>query len=177
MRRLIVIAMATMPLLAVYGQPDQFLFIVGPRIGVSYVITSSLEFTEGISNIYSNGSYVPVMTIFGLAIEQRIILGQTNSHFAFQEMLMVGGLEQSIALPSLTFLIGYRDASGFEIGTGPTISFSGLGVIVAIGWTIESKGVFVPVDVSVVLPSNQRPTSIALTTGFNFLRRRSSGRR
>ena len=51
MRRLIVIAMATMPLLAVYGQPDQFLSIVGPRIGVSYVITSSLEFTEGVSNI------------------------------------------------------------------------------------------------------------------------------
>ena len=114
-------------------RPEEFAFVIGPRLGASYVFTDSVAYTEAVNEIYPEGEYYPFMTLFGISLEQRVLLGMTSSHFAFQEVIMVGGLEQSIALPSASFLIGYRDLSGFEVGAGPTISFSGLGVIVAAG--------------------------------------------
>ena len=159
--------------------PAGFQVIVGPRIGVSYYITTPEMFTESISDLYvfPSGNYFPVTTLFGVMAEQRILLGETRSHFAFQEVLLIGGLEQAIGLPSLSVLIGYRDASGLEIGAGPTLSLSGLGVVTAIGWTISTSGVYIPVNLSLVLPSQQRPAGVALTTGFNFVVRRSSPHR
>lgn len=154
--------------------PAEFQFIIGPRIGVSYVATSASAFTDAVNDYFYTSDpvgYVPVTSIFGLIAEQRILLGETNSHFAFQEILLVSGLEQAIALPSGAFLIGFRAASGFEIGVGPTASFSGIGVVAAIGWTFSFSGVYVPVDLSVVLPNRERPMSIAVTTGFNFITR------
>jgi hypothetical protein len=157
--------------------PQSFAFVVGPRIGVSYMFMSQEEFSERIQARYPDGEYVPLTTLFGITFEQRIVLGNTESHFAFQQLVMVGAIEQSIALPSAAFLVGYRDLSGFEIGAGPSLSVGGLGVIAAIGWTISANGVFVPVDVSVLLPNQQRPTSVSVTTGFNFVSRRAKPRR
>ncbi len=158
---------------ALFGQererPPDFQFILGPRIGVAYDFTSTEEFTDAVRTRYPDGTYVPVTSLFGIIAEQRILLGETNNHFAFQEVLLVGGLEQSIALPVASVLVGYRDASGFEFGVGPNLSFAGIGVIVAAGYTISFSGVFVPVDVSVVIPNANRPASVALTTGFNFV--------
>ena len=124
-----------------------------------------------VETLYPPGSYVPVTSLFGVIAEQRILLGDTDSHFAFQEVVMIGGLEQSIALPTASFLIGYRDSSGFEVGFGPNVTLAGIGVVVAAGYTISYRGVFVPIDLSCVLPNAQRPASVALTTGFNFITR------
>lgn len=152
--------------------PAGFEFVIGPRLGVSGVLAYPDDFTESVQEVFPDGTYFPVMTVFGINFEQRVLLGQTDSHFVFQEIVLVSGLEQSIALPTASILIGFRDYSGFEIGAGPTISFSGLGVVVAVGWTFSTNGVFIPVDVSCVLPSAQSPTRLALTTGFNFVARR-----
>jgi len=154
--------------------PAGFLFVVGPRLGVSYTVTTSEGFTDAVNELFPSGTYVPVNTLFGVMAEQRILLGETRSHFAFQEVILVAGLEQSIALPAASLMIGYRDYSGFEIGAGPNLSLRGLGVVVAIGWTINARGVYIPIDVSCVLPSQQNAARIALTTGFNFVTRRSS---
>jgi len=150
------------------GRPEGYEFIVGPRVGASYIFTTSDEFTETVRELYTSGDYLPFYTLFGINFEQRILLGDTRSHFAFQELVLVGGLEQSIALPMGAVLIGYRDWSGFEIGLGPLVNLSGVGVVAAIGWTISSHGVYVPIDISVSLPNRDRPASVALTTGFNF---------
>jgi hypothetical protein len=148
-------------------EPDGFSLILGPRVGAMYLITTPAEFTEKVNQTFE-GSYFPVVSLFGLILEQRILLGETNSHFAFQEMVLVGGLEQSIALLSGVLLIGYRAASGFEFGIGPSLSISGIGVIIAVGWTFSYSGVNVPIDLGVTLPNASRPMSISLTTGFNF---------
>jgi hypothetical protein len=154
-------------------QPPDFQMIIGPRVGVSYVATDPESFTETVELIYWNEGrgYVPVTSLFGIIAEQRILLGETASHFAFQEVVLVSGLEQSIALPSASLLIGYRDASGFEIGFGPNVTLSGIGVVVAIGYTIDYRGVYVPIDLSCVIPSRERPAQFAFTTGFNFITR------
>lgn len=134
------------------------------------------DYTTLVQQLYPKSSYYPINTLFGVNFEQRILLGNTKSHFAFQEIFLIGGLEQSVALPEGAFLIGYRDYSGFEIGVGPLVSLAGIGVVAAIGWTLSFQGVFIPIDISVSLPSATRPASLALTTGFNFEIRRSSMR-
>lgn len=144
-----------------------FMFVIGPRIGVSYYIDSSEEFSTMLSD-YFPGEYFPVYTLFGLSLEQRILLGKTKSHFAFQEIILVGGLEQSIAIPIGAILIGFRSHSGFEFGFGPIGSFSGFGVVCAVGWTFSYREVYVPVDLHVILPNKERPPVVGLTFGFNF---------
>lgn len=149
--------------------PAGFQFIIGPRIGAAWMATSTSDFTQRVNHLFPGNSYEPITSIFGVSFEQRILLGETNSHFAFQEVVTIHGLEQSIALPLAAVLIGYRDTVGLEFGVGPTISFSGIGVMLALGWTFETRGVFLPVDVSVVLPNPSTPVTVGLTTGFNFI--------
>jgi hypothetical protein len=148
-------------------RPEAFSLIIGPRIGGSYVLETPESFTSSVSSLYS-GNYFPAVTLFGVTVEERILLGQTKSHFAFQEVLLIGGLEQGIALPEGAFLIGYRDFSGFELGVGPILHIGGIGVVAAIGWTFSFRGAFIPVDISFVFPNADRPPSISVTTGFNF---------
>lgn len=150
--------------------PAAYDLIVGPRLGITYIFTSAKEFTEAINERRDKeGNYVPLMSVFGVAAEQRLLLGETTSHFAAQELLLLSGMEQSLALPSGSLLMGYRDARGAEVGFGPTLSSTGIGVVIAAGWTFTYRGVYIPVDLSFVLPNKQRPANIALTTGFNFV--------
>ena len=148
--------------------PEALSLVFGPRIGGSYVLDTPEKFTADVNSLYPGGSYFPAMTLLGVTIEQRILLGQTKSHFAFQEVLLIGGLEQGVALPEGALLIGYRDYSGLEFGIGPILHLKGVSVVVAFGWTFSHQGVYVPVDISVIIPSKDRPASIAITTGFNF---------
>ncbi len=154
--------------------PEAFSLVFGPRIGCAWVWQTQEKFTSSVNELYS-GNYFPVMTLFGVTVEQRILLGQTRSHFAFQEVLLVAGLDQGVALPEGALLIGYRDYSGFEFGIGPILHFQGISVVVALGWTLSLHGAYVPVDISYVIQNTDRPASISITTGFNFqVRRRES---
>jgi hypothetical protein len=134
----------------------------------SYILDTPENFTAGVHSLYPSGNYFPAVTLFGITVEQRILLGQTKSHFAFQEIVLIGGLEQGIALPEGAFLIGYRDYSGLEFGIGPILHVGGVGVVAAVGWTFSYRGAYIPVDISFIIPNADRKASIAITTGFNF---------
>lgn len=160
-------------------EPAAFEFVLGPRIGVGYVFADWGEFSNEVSKfMYGDTSrtFYPVMSAFGLSLEQRILLGDTRNHFAFQEILMVNGLEQGTALPILSLLIGYRDARGFEFGAGPMVSISGVQILIAMGWTFSFSGVYVPVDVSYSIPNSASSSSVSITTGFNFITNRRRNR-
>ncbi|MBA7633384.1 hypothetical protein ES703_40950 [subsurface metagenome] len=152
--------------------------IFGPRVGISYIMANPDDFNDSVQEVFpdKNRKYFPVFTQFGINLEQRIRLGGTRSHFAFQEVLLIGGLDQNIVLPALNLLIGFRSHAGLEFGLGPNITMSrateGPGVTVsvvyAVGWTFAFKNVFVPVDLCIVpTPSDGHPR-LTLLTGFNF---------
>jgi len=149
-------------------RPAGFSVVLGPRIGGGYIFQTSAAFTASLRDFYPTGDYFPAMTLFGITVEERILLGNTRSHFAFQEIVLVGGLEQGIAMPEGAILIGYRDYSGLEVGIGPILHPAGFGVVAAVGWTFSYKGVHVPVDIGFTIPNAERPALLSLTTGFNF---------
>ena len=169
-RKLAAVAIALVLAVSAFAEepegPEAFSLIVGPRLGFSGFWPPD-GFNSSVSKLYS-GEYLPVVSLFGITVEERILLGQTKSHFAFQEILLVGGLEQGIALPEGGLLIGYRDYSGFELGAGPILHLGGIGVVAAIGFTFNFKGMYVPMDLSLIIPSAKKPASIAFTSGFNF---------
>ncbi len=177
------LAMLTLTLLlstaaTAYTEPEDaeepLYAVFGPRVGVSWRFTSVSEFSEDV------GTYFPIYSLFGACVELRIPLGETKSHFVVQEVLLVGGIDQSIALPSGAVLVGYRGASGFELGVGPILSFDqggfiyylgfsfSPGVVVAAGYTFSLGGIFVPIDVSWTVPNQRTWGGISVTTGFSF---------
>jgi hypothetical protein len=154
--------------------------VYGPRVGVTWVVTSPEDFDEAIQGVFpADRTYFPIFTQFGFNLEQRIRLGNTQSHFAFQEVLVLGGLDQNIILPSFSVMIGFRSRRGLEFGLGPNVSMKrsqeepgvDLSVVYSVGWTFSFEDVFVPVDFAFIpTPSDQKPR-ITLLTGFNFKKR------
>lgn len=151
------------------GSIPDFEMVFGPRVGVAYAAMSDKEFTEQVNRIFPGGNYSPLQTVFGVNFEQRILLGTTRNQFAFQENLYITGLEQSLFIPSASFLIGYRDSSGFEFGFGPILSINGVSVLGGVGYTFRFSGIYIPVDLSARIPSTKNPPVFSLTTGFNFI--------
>jgi hypothetical protein len=161
------------------GEPPRLEFAFGPRVGVTYVMASPQEFNDAVQEIFPDGSrdYIPIFTQFGLNFEQRVRLGDTSSHFAFQEVLLLGGVDQNFYLPSLSVLIGFRSRAGLEFGMGPNLSLkhssgslgASLAVVFSAGWTFMFSNVFVPVDLAFV-PSPEG-SRLTLLTGFNFKKR------
>lgn len=83
-------------------------------------------------------------------------------------VLLVGGLEQNVVLPSATWLIGVRKTNGVEVGVGPTITSSGTQVAVAGGITHHYSMVNVPINVAIA-PA-RKGVSLSLTAGLNWQR-------
>ena len=153
-------------------------FVFGPRVGISYSATTTANFNSLIQEYFPapERSYLPIMSQFGVNFEQRVQLGLTDSHFAFEEVIMLTGLDQSVFIPSVSLLIGFRSKAGLEFGLGPsfsvTYSDSGLNipvtVVYAVGWTISFSDVYIPINLVILpTPADGFPR-FGILTGFNF---------
>ena len=85
-------------------------------------------------------------------------------------VVLLGGLEQGVALPSLSWMVGLRSPTGLEFGIGPNITPAGVALAVAGGVTFRSGSLNVPVTFAVV-PS-EAGMRVSMLTGFNFRGRR-----
>ncbi len=149
---------------------DRIDFVFGPRVGFSYTTIDPASYTRELNKVpmFNRNSYFPVVSQFGLSCEQRILLGTTKSHFVFEEVLLVGGVDQSVAIPALSLLLGYRSDFGLEFGLGPIVSLSGLAVVYSVGWTFEFNDVYVPINIAFVPDFLEGHHGLSLFTGFNF---------
>jgi hypothetical protein len=152
--------------------------VFGPRAGFTFVAAPAADFNTMLQEFYPDAGrdYVPIMSQFGVNLEQRIQLGFTDSHFVFQEVILVTGLDQNILIPSFSGLIGFRSKFGLEFGLGPSFNIKAsdsgievaMTVVYAIGWTISFSGVYVPINLVVLpTPADGLPR-IGIITGFNF---------
>jgi hypothetical protein len=152
--------------------------VLGPRVGFTFAIATAADFDTMLQGYFPDAgrSYIPFMSQFGVNLEQRVQLGFTDSHFVFQEVILVTGLDQNVVIDSVSGLIGFRSKSGLEFGLGPSINIMGstynfelsVTVVYAIGWTIAFSGVYVPINLVVVPSPADGLPRIGLITGFNF---------
>ena len=118
-------------------------------------------------------------------LEHNIVVGRTISQFGWQFekqfyakdsgvavlnewVVLVGGLDQGVALPSLSWMVGMRTANGTELGVGPNVSASGVALAIAAGTTLRAGFLNIPINFAVV-PSRQG-MRISFLTGFSVRR-------
>lgn len=134
----------------------------GPRVGVAY-LTRGSETARNLGKSYSNPT-----SLFGWQFEHPFQLGPTMPTVVSEVVLLVGGLEQNLVLPTATWLIGVRQRNGVEFGVGPTVSGSGTQLAFAAGVTHRFGLVNVPVNVAIA-PARVG-VALTLTAGFNTSR-------
>ena len=111
----------------------------------------------------------PYVSQFGWQFERQFFTKDSGVTMVTEWVALLGGLEQSIALPSLSWLVGIRTGDGAEFGIGPNITPAGTALVFATGMTFRTASVNVPVNVAVV-PSKSG-TRVSVMTGFSLRRR------
>ena len=135
----------------------------GPRFGFTVLsdgIVKTLK-TEGVN-------VGPAMTQFGWQFEKQFYSGPNGPTAVTEAVLLFGGLEQGLALPSLSWLAGVRTKNGSEFGVGPNVTPVGVALVVSAGMTFQVGVLNVPLNVAVV-PSRSG-VRVSVLSGFNVRR-------
>ena len=135
----------------------------GPRFGIT-------SLGDGVrAELLARGFEAPSMiSQFGWQLERAFYRTDSGMAAMTEWVVLLGGLERDMAIPSLTWLVGMRSANGAEVGIGPNITPAGTALALAAGVTFRHGFVNVPVNVAVV-PS-KAGTRVSFLTGFNMRR-------
>ncbi|MDB4873938.1 MAG: hypothetical protein JWM41_384 [Gemmatimonadetes bacterium] len=131
----------------------------GPRFGVAAIIGGSVTAEN------AGRPITPITTLFGWQSEHQFQPAPGMPIPVTELIGLVGGVEQGVFLPSVSWLIGLRQPNGWEAAVGPTLTGAGLQLAFAAGMTRKFGTLNVPVNLAVA--PGRRGAAISLTTGFN----------
>lgn len=149
MKKLFLLIVVLFVVLNVFSQEiNQRLELSGPRLGFT-------AFGPGdqIETLKKN-DIVPFVTQFGWQFEQRFFQSNSGTEGLVETVLLLGGLEQGVLLPSASLLFGMRNAKGVEFGVGPNVSMSGFALAFSAGVTIKTENANFPINFAIV-PSKE----------------------
>ena len=132
----------------------------GPRYGVT---TLSDGVIQKLGERYINVE--PLISQFGWQFEKQFYQKDGGVAVLNEWVFLVGGLDQGVALPSLSWLVGLRTANGTEFGVGPNITPVGVSLALAAGTTVRAGFLNIPLNVAVV-PS-KGGMRVSFLTGFS----------
>lgn len=133
----------------------------GPRVGVTFL-------SDGVVDKLADDTGVnvsPTVTQFGWQFEKRFYSGENGLTAVSEWVTLVGGLEQGVFLPSVSWLIGLRTGSGIEFAVGPNLTPVGTAFAAAAGVTLRSGRLNFPLNIAVV-PSKSG-VRVSFLAGFN----------
>lgn len=116
----------------------------GPRFGLTFVAGQRAD------SMLAERNLDPLMSQFGWHFEQIVVPEGGGPMFVIQEVVMIGAVEQRIAIPSLSLMMGVRFPSGFEFGVGPNVTPVGPALAIGIGRSIDYRGVSIPLNLVLV---------------------------
>lgn len=134
----------------------------GPRIGITYITGKTADILK------EEFDASPLITQFGWQFERNFFSMENGLTGVVELIPLVGGVEQGLFLPSLTFAVGLRSANGYEFGTGPNLSIAGAGLALAVGKNIPSGNLNFPINFSIV--TSRKGARFSLLVGFNSAR-------
>jgi hypothetical protein len=137
------------------------LSLSGPRFGVTLLSDRTVDelATEGVDVGH-------VVSQFGWQFERQFYGSDDGWTVLNEWVLLAGGLDQGLLLPSVSWMIGLRTRNGVEIGVGPNLAASGAALALAGGVTLRAGVLNVPVNVAVVPSKNGARFSVL--TGFTL---------
>ena len=136
----------------------------GPRFGLTALSTGVVDKLHE-----RNIDVGPNISQFGWQFEKQFYTRNSGVAAVNEWVVLFGGLDQGVALPSLSWMVGLRTREGAEFGIGPNITPAGVALALAGGVTFRAGNLNVPMNVAVV-PS-KAGTRISILTGFNMRRR------
>ena len=135
--------------------------LAGPRFGVTALSPGVVE------ALHERQIEVkPMISQFGWQTEKQFYTRDSGIAAVNEWVLLLGGLDQGVAIPSLTWMVGLRNRAGGEFGIGPNVTPAGVALALAAGMTIRAGTINVPVNVAVV-PSRDG-TRLSFLTGFTL---------
>jgi len=136
----------------------------GPRFGVTYL-------SDGIvRKLDDRGVGVrPAVSQFGWQFEKQFLNSGSGPTAVSEWVLLFGGMEQGVVLPSLTWLVGLRGRRGAELGVGPNLTPAGTALALAGGVTLRAGSLNLPVNLALV-PSKSG-IRVSVLCGFNTRKR------
>ena len=137
----------------------------GPRFGGTFLsdgIVQKLKRDDGLT-------VAPFISQFGWQFEKQFYGSEHGPRAVTECVLLLGGLEQGVVLPSLNWLVGIRTTKGAEFGVGPNVTPVGVALALAAGVTFRAGVLNVPVNLAVV-PSKSG-VRVSLLSGFSMRRR------
>jgi hypothetical protein len=141
--------------------PAKTLSLAGPRFGIT-------SLSQGVVDKLAERDITvrPMITQFGWQAEKQFFTRESGVSAVNEWVLLLGGLDQGVALPSLSWMVGLRTREGAEIGVGPNITPAGVALAFAGGVTFRTGVVNVPMNFAIV-PS-QAGTRFSFLTGFTL---------
>lgn len=136
----------------------------GPRIGFTYLPPETLRRLEDVHEL----SLRSPISQFGWQFERQFYTQDGGVTAVSEWVVLLGGLDQGVPIPSLSWLVGFRTKEGAEFGVGPNLTPAGAGLVVAAGVTFRAGPFNVPLNFAFV-PSRYG-TRISVLTGFNTRR-------
>ena len=144
--------------------PADVMELAGPRFGATVLsngIIDQLRVEKGIE-------LRPMITQVGWQFEKQFYTPRQGPAVLSEWVVLFGGLEQGVALPSISWLAGIRTSTGGEFGIGPNITPAGVALAIAAGTTVRWGVMNVPVNLAVV-PS-KTGVRVSVLSGFSLRR-------
>ena len=137
--------------------------LAGPRVGVTFL-------TPG---FMSEELETSMITQYGWQWESRFA---DNGDIAglVEWVVVVGGMERQMFLPSISSLVGVRTGEGMEYAVGPNLSATGINMVFTIGKNFKSGDLNFPVNLAFVPNGNvwgedeDSGARISIMVGFNM---------
>jgi hypothetical protein len=144
----------------------------GPRFGVTFLsdsIVSKLAEDDGID-------VTSFVTQFGWQFERQFHTSENGPSLVTEWVLLVGGVEQGVFFPSVSWLVGMRTMKGIEFGVGPNVTPLGAALAAAAGISFRAGRLNIPINLAVV-PSKMTRYSRGGPPSFTLIESRESGMR
>jgi hypothetical protein len=146
-------------------RPPETMNLSGPRVGATFLsngIRGKLNHDVGVEV----GSMV---SQFGWQKEKRFLSSPNGITGVTEFVLLFGGIDQGVVLPSFNWLVGLRTIKGIEFAVGPNFTPAGLAMAAAGGVTFRAGNLNIPVNLAAVPSKNG--LRVSLLAGFNSRRR------
>lgn len=136
--------------------------LAGPRFGVTLLTDQMVDKIKKDANVSVNNG----ISQFGWQFERQFYAKGDGPTVLNEWVVLAGGLDQGVFLPSMSWMVGVRTHEGAEFGIGPNVSAGGVGLVLAAGMTLRAGVLNVPMNFAVV-PSRLGPR-VSVLTGFTL---------
>lgn len=143
--------------------PARMLSLAGPRVGLTLLSDGVVRKLQQ-DNIFVR----PTVSQFGWQFERQFYSKQGGVTALNEWVFLLGGLDQGVAIPSLSWLAGLRTQEGAEFGIGPNVTPAGVALAIAAGVTFRAGAFNVPMNFAVV--PTKAGTRVTMLTGFTLRR-------